>query len=130
MEPRNNGEKTARAMPEGRRFQPGNPGRPKGSRHKLGEAFVSALQADFQEHGDEVIKKVREEKPADYLKVVASLLPKQVEIKETPFDGVSDEQLAALVHAATAALSAAGPGIDGDGEEDEPQSSGGLSPVH
>lgn len=124
-EPRNNGEAT-RVMPEGRRFQPGNPGRPKGSRNKLGEQFVRALQKDFEAHGEQVIETVRMEKPDQYLKVVASLLPKQVEIKEGAFDGVSDEQLAALVAAARSALGFA----EGSGERGPdkggPQSAGGV----
>jgi hypothetical protein len=49
--PRKNGEKTGKAMPEGKRFEPGNPGRPKGSRNKLGEAFVEALHDDFETDG-------------------------------------------------------------------------------
>lgn len=92
------------------RFLTGNnasPGRPKGSRNKLGEDFIQKLQADFQQHGETVIATVRAEKPAEYLKVVASLLPKQVEIREGAFDGVSDEQLAALVSAARSALGTA-----------------------
>lgn len=93
--------------------QSGNPaGRPKGSRNKLGEAFVTALQADFEAHGVQVIETVRTERPHEYLKVVASLLPKQVEIKEGAFDGLSDEELSALVVAARSALGAA----DGGGE--------------
>lgn len=93
-------------------FQAGQPsanpfGRPKGSRNKLGEQFVQALQADFQEHGKKAIETVRAERPHEYLKVVASLLPKQVEIKEGAFDGIDDEQLAALVAAARSALGVA-----------------------
>ena len=38
------------------RFQPRNPGRPKGSRNKLGEDFIAALAADFAEHGKCVIQ--------------------------------------------------------------------------
>jgi len=86
------------------RFQPGNPGRPKGSRNKLGEAFISAMHDDFVQHGPQVIETVRVEKPDQYLKVVASILPKELNIKTDAFDGVSDEQLAALVHAARSAL--------------------------
>jgi hypothetical protein len=37
----------------------GGPGRPRGSRAKLGEAFVEALAADFSEHGVKAIELVR-----------------------------------------------------------------------
>lgn len=64
------------------RFKPGqsgNPaGRPKGARSKLGEAFIDALLKDWEANGIDAILKMREEKAADYVKVVASLLPKEV----------------------------------------------------
>jgi hypothetical protein len=114
--PETTGEHRAKAAqgkpPVEHQFKPGNPGRPKGSRNKLGEAFITALHDDFQEHGVAVIAKVRDERPHEYLKVVASLLPKQVEIKETAFDGIPDEQLAAIVAAARDALGVR----DGGGE--------------
>jgi hypothetical protein len=72
--------------------QSGNPaGRPKGSRNKLGEAFVQALHADFEEHGVAVIQEVRKDKPHEYLKVVASLLPKELKIERV--DELSDSEL-------------------------------------
>ena len=38
--------------------QSGNPsGRPKGARSKLSEGFLNALQADFEQHGPDVIAK-------------------------------------------------------------------------
>lgn len=88
------------------RFLTGNSGggRPKGSRNRLGEAFVQALHDDFQRHGIETIEKVRSERPHEYLKVVASLLPKQLEIKESDFDSFSDDELAAFVVAARSAI--------------------------
>ncbi len=98
-------------------FKPGqiaNPlGRPKGSRNKLGEDFIKALQEDFSANGVAAIATVREERPHEYLKVVASLLPKQIEIKEGAFDGISDEELAALVVAARSALGVAEGGREG-----------------
>ena len=95
-------------------FGPGNranpAGRPKGSRNKLGEAFIAALHDDFRAHGVQAIETVRTERPHEYLKVVASILPKQIEVKEGAFDGISDEDLAALVAAARSALGVADEG--------------------
>ena len=94
--------------------QSGNPlGRPKGSRNKLGEDFVRALSEDFQEHGMAAIQTVRVDDPAAYLKVIAQVVPKELNIKTDAFDGVSDEQIAALIAAARSALNIA----EGSGEE-------------
>jgi hypothetical protein len=71
----------------------GGPGRPKGSRNALGEAFLTDLQADWKEHGSAVIEAVRTERPQDYLKVVAGILPKEHVIK-TPMEEMSDDELA------------------------------------
>jgi hypothetical protein len=63
------------------RFVPGNnggAGRPKGSRNLLGEAFIDDLYAHWQKHGMEAIEKMYAKNPADYVKVVASILPKDV----------------------------------------------------
>ena len=60
--------------------QSGNPaGRKPGSRSKLSEAFLSALNADFEQHGTAVIAKVRLKKPDVYLKVIANLMPARLE---------------------------------------------------
>ena len=60
----------------------GNPaGRPKGSRNKLSEEFVA--DADWCEHGAAAIQTVRETRPDVYVKVVASLLPRQVQAEVT-----------------------------------------------
>lgn len=83
--------------PRGRPFEPGtcaNPkGRPKGSRNKLGEVFLSELCADFELHGKSVIETVRKEKPDQYLKVVASILPKELTIETNPFQDMTDHEL-------------------------------------
>jgi hypothetical protein len=67
------------------------------ARNKLGEAFISDLYADWAQHGAVVIAAVREQKPDAYLKVVASIIPHQLEIKDGPFDDMSDDQLASLI---------------------------------
>ena len=100
--------KTGEKPRHGKLFEPGNnanpTGRPKGSRNKLGEAFLSALHDDFQAHGVSAIEKARTDNPAAYVKIIASLLPQQIEIKESAFDGIADDELAALIVAAREAL--------------------------
>ena len=54
-------------------------GRPKGSRNKLSEEFVAEVCADWCEHGETAIRTVRETRPEAYVRVVASLLPRQVQ---------------------------------------------------
>lgn len=73
----------------------GNPaGKPKGARHQLTENFVKALSDDFAEHGVAAIKAVRSEKPDQYLKVIASLVPKDVNLTVNNLDDLSDAELA------------------------------------
>jgi hypothetical protein len=70
--------------------QSGNPaGRPKGARAKLTEDFLREMHADFQKHGAEAIAEVRQTKPDQYLKVVASILPKEIEASEETLDALS-----------------------------------------
>ena len=71
----------------------GSGGRPKGARNKLGEAFLSDMLADWEEHGVEAIATVREEKPDAYLRVVASILPRDLNVNVNNMDGVSDDEL-------------------------------------
>jgi hypothetical protein len=80
-------------------FKPGQGGRRKGSRNKLGEDFIQALADDFERHGAEVIERVRVEKPEAYIKVVASLLPKDLNLNVSKYDDLTDEQL--IVHLPT-----------------------------
>jgi hypothetical protein len=74
-------------------FKPGQGGRRKGSRNKLGEDFIQALADDFERHGVEAIERVRIEKPEAYLKVIASLLPKDLNLNVSKYDHLTDEQL-------------------------------------
>lgn len=77
------------------RFVTGNSGggRPKGSRNKLGEAFLEDMLADWQEHGVAAIATVRAEKPDQYLKVVASILPRDLNVSINPLEEASDDEL-------------------------------------
>ena len=84
-------------------FKPGqvaNPaGRPKGARNRLGEQFLQDLYDDWFSYGNQVLAEVRERKPAIYLQVVASILPKILQIKEDDLEGMSDNELADIIAA-------------------------------
>ena len=43
---------------------------------RLREAFIAALAEDYERHGASAIAALRDERPHDYVKLVASLLPK------------------------------------------------------
>lgn len=104
--------------------QSGNPkGRPVGSRNKLNERFLLALHDDFAKHGPEVIERVREQRPDVYLKVIASILPRELHLKnESPFEGISSEQLDGLIEAIRGILAARTQ--TGGGTGDEPSRGG------
>jgi hypothetical protein len=82
------------------RFQPGQSGNPGGkpvnARNSLTKAFLEALAKDFTEHGETAIQDARADDPMGYVRVVASLLPKEF-VVERPLDGMSDEELAAAI---------------------------------
>ncbi len=79
--------------------QSGNPtGRPRGSRNKLAESFLSAVHEHWTEHGAQAIQAVYDQKPEFYLKVVMILLPDKFDIPEVdPFEGVDPDELDAII---------------------------------
>ena len=104
--------------------QSGNPqGRPKGARNKLGEQFISDLYADWQEHGVETLAKVRDEKPDQYLKVIASILPKDLNVNINNMDDLTDDQLIQRIRQLDSAIrpfldaQGAGEAVGGVGQE-------------
>ena len=87
--------------------QSGNPaGRPKGSRSKLSETFLKALADDFDSNGIEVIETVRSSRPHEYLKIVAAVLPKQMQLEDlTPrrkAEDLTDDELATIASSGNA----------------------------
>lgn len=61
--------------------QSGNPaGRPKGSRNKFAEKFVKGMMEDFEEHGQKAIQDARMTDPLGYLRVCASIVPKDYNV--------------------------------------------------
>lgn len=74
-------------------FKPGNSGRPLGSRNKLQASFIEALAKDFEENGQGVLNIVRLERPADYLKIIASVLPKEFVVGDNTLANLSEDEL-------------------------------------
>jgi hypothetical protein len=67
----------------------------KNKRFRLTEDFVSALSDDWYLHGDEVLEKARKKDPVGYVKVIASLLPKELAITR-PLETLTDDELLVL----------------------------------
>ena len=87
------------------RFGPKNPGRPKEARDRISRAFLTAVAEDFEAHGKAAIIRVREEDPSTYVRVVASLQPKELEITR-PLDNLTDDELSKIIDAVTDELRA------------------------
>jgi hypothetical protein len=60
--------------------QSGNPGGRNKAREELGASLLRVLRSDFEEHGAYAVIAAREKDPVAYLKVVAALLPQQMEL--------------------------------------------------
>ncbi|MQW89890.1 hypothetical protein GHJ82_24315 [Sinorhizobium saheli] len=95
---------TATDLCGGAHVDPGpSEGRARG-RGWLGGAFLDAVRADFAVHGVDVIARIRAEKPESYLKLVASLLPKDVNAAAGGLEELSDDQLIARIRGLDAAI--------------------------
>jgi hypothetical protein len=94
-------------------WQPGqspNPGgKPVGARNRLTAAFLNALAADFDEHGKKAIRECRENKPDAYIKAIAALCPKEIEVKR-PLEEMSADELLDAVRALQSFLAAGATG--------------------
>jgi hypothetical protein len=87
-------------------YKPGQGGRVKGARNKISLKFLEALAADFEQYGEAAIKLVRLEKPAEYVRIVASILPKEFDINETRLHEIDDATLDILIQWTSGRLTA------------------------
>ena len=58
------------------------PGRPKGAKNKLQEAFWTDFAGAWEAHGLVALEKVATEDPATFVKIAASVMPKDVGVDE------------------------------------------------
>ena len=76
--------KEANLRPPWKKGQSGNPaGRKKGSRNKLAEAFLSDALEAWDKRGKKALRDMAEDKPADFAKMIASIVPKEFDINAT-----------------------------------------------
>jgi hypothetical protein len=81
------------------RFQKGNNassgkgGRPLGSRTRLCKALLEDLADDWREGGKAAIKMMRIERPAEYVRVMCSILPKELLFETGAVSELGDDEL-------------------------------------
>ena len=103
-------------------FEPGRPktgGRVKGARNKLSMAFVEALAKEFEEHGEEAIRICRVERPTEFIKIIASIMPREFEITDNRLAAITDEELDVFIEYARRQLVGGTAFAIVDGREDK-----------
>jgi hypothetical protein len=69
-------------------------GRQRGVRNKLSHTFLSDLLEEWSEHGKETLRIARVERPVEFAKMVAGLLPREFELEiNTTVTEISDDEL-------------------------------------
>src|SRR5262249_9255259 len=71
------------------------------ARRRLNEDFLAALHSEFLKNGDRILRRAGEENPATFLKVLAQLVPRELQVENTDsiMSKLSDEQLAGMIEA-------------------------------
>jgi hypothetical protein len=71
----------------------GGTGRRQGARNRISTALLVAFADDFEKFGEETVRITRVERPIEYLRIAASLLPKEFEITDNRLGEMTDEEL-------------------------------------
>lgn len=86
------------------RFQPGNPGKPKGARNKLQEDFLKDVLTAWEAKGAAAINEMIKDKPGDFVKMVAGLMPKEATLNINDTSDLTDDELAERIRTLAAQL--------------------------
>jgi hypothetical protein len=85
------------------RWKPGQSGNLAGRGHtpsKFSKKFLISLAASWEQNGDAVFAEVREKDPVQYLRICASLIPKEVLVithSTTPAAQLTEQELQAVI---------------------------------
>lgn len=115
-------------LPVGKPFQPGNPGKPKGAKHRLQEDFIKDVQAAWETKGAEALTMMIADKPGDFVKMVASLMPKEATLNINDNSEMTDDELAERVRSLASQLSPFLLGGTGDATEGTGSTAGAQEP--
>ena len=89
---------TGRELTQFKPGQSGNPeGRPKGSRNKLTTEFFDDLCEAWSAFGKPALMTAAWTHPVEFVRVVASLIPRELEATATVTERMSDAQLEAII---------------------------------
>ena len=118
-------------------FKQGVSGNPHGNRHRtrhlLNQEFMQALLLHFRQHGKKAIEKVARNQPAVYVKILALLVPREMQIEHTNrIKQMTDEEIEQAIEAIQTMLAArageAAKVIEGAAEPAALPAPGGHSP--
>ena len=92
-------------------FKRGISGNPHGNRHRtrhlLNQEFMQALLLHFRQHGKKAIEKVARNQPAVYVKILALLVPREMQIEHTNrIKQMTDEEIEQAIEAIQTMLAA------------------------
>ncbi|WP_292509278.1 hypothetical protein [Mesorhizobium sp.] len=116
--------------------EPRPSGRPRRAKKTLADGFLEAIRADFRAHGAGVIAEVRTEKPDQYLKIVLSVLPKDLprdlHVNIKSLDALSDDEIRQRIRGLEAVLRPflAKPSLDRKDRVSEPAQGTGPQTPH
>jgi len=86
---------------------------PIAARAALAAALLETIAADFTQHGKEAIEVLRKERPHDYVKLVAALLPKDLQSEHPTIEEMTDDELASALVAVRSLVAATAAEQDG-----------------
>jgi hypothetical protein len=74
-----------------------NAGRPAGARNRLSSKFLKDVLAEWEVSGPGVLRIMRIERPCEFAKLVASVIPREFVFEGNALAEMSDEEIAGLL---------------------------------